>query len=130
MTRKCTGALHREHMLNVIKRVHGRTGRGMRVNARYCYPIHHPIIKQLLKRGLIKTQRFCDSSRTSYTHVVPIDESCLPGWDYLRCPECNAVIKAHHHHAWDCSLRVNWPSTHRSIGWQPKNRRYVGGNRG
>lgn len=130
MARKCTGALHREHMMNVIRRAHGRSNQGMRVNARYCYSVKHPIIKQLLKRKLIKVQRFNSSSKTSYTYVIPVDGKTLPAWHPLDCPECKASIQDNNSHAWNCSLRTAWPATYRSVGWQPKNRQYVGGHHG
>ncbi len=121
--RKCTGQLHREHMMNIIRRANGRSnGQGMRVNAKWCYSTKDRRIQDLIKRGLIKQIRVDRASaRCRYSAVVPVDGSTLPSWAPLLCPECgtNCGIKPH---AWNCSFVVSHPSQFRKT---PKNRRYV-----
>lgn len=126
MARKCTGAMKREFMLMVIRRAHDLSMRGMRVNARHCYNIQHPIIQELLKRGSIYTHRAYHSSRTAYTYVVPVDGKSVPFDSNIVCPDCKAAMRwatDDSAHSWNCSLRNNWPLSASSS--QIKNRRFT-----
>ncbi len=63
--------------------------RGIRVNRTYSMSTQHPIIKKLLKGGLVKAVR-TGGGKCRATELVPADDVFIAG--PVTCPECTAQI--------------------------------------
>ena len=110
--------------------------RGICVNRSRSISSKHPIVKQLLKRGMIKMERQSSfGSRCNHSYLVPADGVYVEG--PVHCPECKAEIKrigGIRGHQADCSagnLNYHWvpehassPSFHAQINPTPKHLRF------
>jgi hypothetical protein len=110
---------------------------GISVNRTHSMSTQHPIIKKLLKGGLVKTAR-TGGGKCRKTELVPSDDIFIAG--PVNCPECNEQItRSRSHmvqHAARCSVAAisfHWipehashPSLHTPTTFRTRHRPFCG----